>query len=89
MVYKIPIVPTTSQPKGLLVVEILNNQIANLLTQNNLGDIYVLDREGNNFLSSAAGNKYAEINALVKQRLAGARKERGSSTHTSISGKWA
>ncbi|CAG7649557.1 helix-turn-helix domain-containing protein [Paenibacillus allorhizosphaerae] len=70
MVYKIPVVPTTSQPKGLLVVELQNNQISNLLTQNNnLGDSYVLDRKGSNFLSNASADKYGEINAMVMERV--------------------
>lgn len=51
MVYKIPVIPMTNQPKGLLVVEILNSQVKNLLMNNKkLGDVYVLDREGHNFL---------------------------------------
>ncbi|MBE1444362.1 helix-turn-helix domain-containing protein [Paenibacillus sp. OAS669] len=51
MVYKIPVIPMTNQPKGLLVVEILNSQFKNLLMNNKkLGDVYVLDREGHNFL---------------------------------------
>ncbi|MCZ8513814.1 helix-turn-helix domain-containing protein [Paenibacillus filicis] len=78
MVYKIPIVPTTSKPKGLLVVEILNNQISNLLSQNNkLGDVYVLDRDGNNFLSDPSGSRYTEINRMVMQRFASSGEEAG------------
>ncbi|TVY09437.1 helix-turn-helix domain-containing protein [Paenibacillus cremeus] len=70
MVYKIPVVPMTTQPKGMLVVEIQNDQITNLLSQSNqLGESYVLDKGGSNFLSDTAGSKYAEINRMVTQRL--------------------
>lgn len=51
MVYKIPVIPMTNQPKGLLVVEILNSQVKNLLMNNKkLGEVYVLDKDGRNFL---------------------------------------
>ncbi|MFD0679121.1 MULTISPECIES: AraC family transcriptional regulator [unclassified Paenibacillus] len=71
MVYKIPVVPTLSQPKALLVVEILNNQVSSLLSNNKkLGDVFVLDRDGNNFLSdqNESENNRA-IHELVLQKV--------------------
>ncbi|WP_282940356.1 helix-turn-helix domain-containing protein [Paenibacillus sp. RC67] len=71
MVYKIPVIPMTNQPKGLLVVEILNSQVKNLLMNNKkLGEVYVLDREGRNFLleDNEVDNNQA-IHALVADRV--------------------
>jgi AraC-like DNA-binding protein len=63
MVYKIPVVPTTAQPKALLVVEILNNQVRSLLSNNkNLGEVFVLDKDGHNFL---AEDKEPESNGVI------------------------
>ncbi|MFE5322134.1 helix-turn-helix domain-containing protein [Paenibacillus sp. NPDC056579] len=71
LVYKIPVIPMTTQPKGLLIVEIENRQISNLLSKNKkLGEVYVLDREGSDFLGDnheTGGNK--AIYGLVTDKL--------------------
>ncbi|MCS7463507.1 helix-turn-helix domain-containing protein [Paenibacillus doosanensis] len=71
MVYKIPVIPMTSQPKGLLIVEILNSQVKALLSNNKkLGDVSVLDSEGQNFLlDDSETDSNAEIHALVAEKV--------------------
>jgi two-component system response regulator YesN len=71
MVYKIPVAPTIGQPKALLIVEILNSQIQGLLTNNKkFGEVFVLDREGNNFLeSNGSVKKNSEIYALAAAKI--------------------
>ncbi|WP_028549521.1 helix-turn-helix domain-containing protein [Paenibacillus sp. UNC451MF] len=79
MVYKIPVIPMTNQPKGLLVVEILNSQVKNLLVNNKkLGEVYVLDREGHNFLleDNEVDNNQA-IHALVADRVRDTQEDSG------------
>ncbi|TNJ64964.1 helix-turn-helix transcriptional regulator [Paenibacillus hemerocallicola] len=70
MVYKLPILPFTEQPKGFLVIEMLKTQFRNLLAADHdkLGDIYVLNREGSDFLSDNAGR--GESHRRVHDRIA-------------------
>ncbi|TDF98610.1 helix-turn-helix domain-containing protein [Paenibacillus piri] len=87
MVYKIPVVPTTGQPKALLVVEILNSQVKSLISNNKkLGDVFILDRDGRNFLgenSDPETNK--AIHELVLQKVRATDEESGF-LNTSVNG---
>lgn len=71
MVYKLPILPFTQQPKGYLVIEMLKSQFSTLLAAENdrLGDIYVIDSEGVDFIygNGLSGNPYGPVNARIAQ----------------------
>lgn len=73
MVYKLPILPFTQQPKGFLVIEILKSQFSTLLAAENdrLGDIYVIDSEGVDFIYgnglSGDPDPYGPVNARIAQ----------------------
>ncbi|WP_156829481.1 helix-turn-helix domain-containing protein [Paenibacillus ginsengihumi] len=71
MVYKLPILPFTQQPKGYLVIEMLKSQFSTLLAAENdrLGDIYVIDSEGVDFIygNDLSGNPYGPVNARIAQ----------------------
>ncbi|OXM87635.1 helix-turn-helix domain-containing protein [Paenibacillus rigui] len=79
MVYKIPVVSATNQPKGLLIVEILNSQIKTLLSSNtNLGDVYVLDRDGQNFLYEGGdADPNQQMYTMVTERVQQSHEETG------------
>lgn len=73
LVEKIPLLPKTNTPKGMLVVQLSAADIRSALTASNrLGSQYILDSAGEAFLSSVEQkNAYADINrtvtGLVKQ----------------------
>ncbi|MEK3720421.1 helix-turn-helix domain-containing protein [Paenibacillus sp. FSL H8-0034] len=79
MVYKVPVVPSIVQPKGLLIVEIANSEFKELLSSNNkLGEVFLLDRDGYDFL--AEGNtdgSNREIHAMVAERIIATNEETG------------
>ncbi|MFD0682266.1 MULTISPECIES: helix-turn-helix domain-containing protein [unclassified Paenibacillus] len=61
MVLRFPLVSNT-----MLVIEIMKSELQELLTQNTkLGEIYVLDGRGNNFLVEENANKYQDINSQI------------------------
>ncbi|TYP78977.1 helix-turn-helix domain-containing protein [Paenibacillus methanolicus] len=72
MVHKIPILPQTNQPQGLLVIRIVSSEIKNALTfpdaQNRS---YVLDRSGADILGTEASRQSNQaVNRAVAERLA-------------------
>jgi two-component system, response regulator YesN len=67
-IHKIPIIPKSTEPKGMLLLEITYDEIKKLLTpENRLGNHYVLDGEGNDFLSS---DKQRKENQEVNRKIA-------------------
>ncbi|MEI7026090.1 AraC family transcriptional regulator [Paenibacillus sp. y28] len=83
MVYKLPIVPITAQPRGFLVIEILKSQLLTQLTgSRDLGSIYVINREGQHFLaydteSDAKASYYESLNQKIAQMVQATGKENG------------
>ncbi|MBD0379515.1 AraC family transcriptional regulator [Paenibacillus sedimenti] len=79
LIYKIPLVPKTTAPKGILVVQISTSEIRGGLTTNNkLGDNYVLDKTGAAFLSSAQDKEtYSEINRMIMERVSNPSQKQG------------
>ncbi|WP_248930367.1 helix-turn-helix domain-containing protein [Paenibacillus hamazuiensis] len=67
LVQKIPLLPKTNAPKGLLVVQISASELRGLLAPSNrLGSNYILDQSGQAFLSDAKQKAaYGEINQTV------------------------
>jgi two-component system, response regulator YesN len=52
-VHKIPIIPKSSEPKGMLVLDIKKEELGQLLIhRNQVGSSYILDERGNDFLTS-------------------------------------
>lgn len=74
MVYKLPILPFTQQPRGYLIVEMLKSQFKTLLAAENgrLGEMYVLDRAGVDFLGLVAdrADGYRQANARIAETVA-------------------
>jgi two-component system, response regulator YesN len=67
-IHKIPIIPKSTEPKGMLLLEITYEEIQKLLTpENRLGTHYILDGEGNDFLSSELQR---EANREVNRKIA-------------------
>ncbi|MEF3303536.1 helix-turn-helix transcriptional regulator [Paenibacillus sp. GYB003] len=80
MVYKLPILPFTQQPKGYLIIEMLKTQFRSLLEADSgrMGELYALSREGTDFLNMLGdpGGDYARVNG----RIAEAASRAGTST---------
>lgn len=77
LVSKIPAIPSPNTPRELLIIDIAMNEFKELLTQNNrLGEKYILDRDGNDFLSVTKGN-YSEINTDIVKKAKEANEEVG------------
>lgn len=70
-VQKIPIVPNLKIPRGLLVVDILQEDILKLLRQSEeFGFFYILDRSGNFFMGNEREKQeYSPINRLVAEKV--------------------
>ncbi|WP_396135534.1 helix-turn-helix domain-containing protein [Bacillus sp. 3255] len=79
LIYKIPVIPKTGTPKGMLVVQVPADEIrGGLSTNKQLGTNYVLDQRGNAFLSKQEDQTaYLGINAMIKERLNGDPDKRG------------
>ncbi|MZQ85792.1 helix-turn-helix domain-containing protein [Paenibacillus sp. 5J-6] len=79
LVYKIPIVPKTNTPKGMLMVQVSADEIRGGLTTNNqLGTNYVLDQKGNAFLSKPEDQAaYQEINTIITGKISSAADKSG------------
>lgn len=59
MVFKIPLLPSTGEPRGLLVLDIANDEIDNWVTSSTrLGQIYVFDQYQQEFLDSGQNTQY-------------------------------
>ncbi|GAA3402717.1 helix-turn-helix domain-containing protein [Paenibacillus hodogayensis] len=73
MVYKLPILPFTQQPKGFLVIEMMKSQFRTLLEADSgkSGDMFVLNREGEDFLnaSESRGSSSLSINARIAEAI--------------------
>jgi two-component system, response regulator YesN len=71
LVHKIPILPQTDKPQGLLVIRITASEIQEVLTASNTSNqSYILDRSGANILQSEPGKEeYEEVNRAVLSRL--------------------
>ncbi|MCR8630139.1 helix-turn-helix domain-containing protein [Paenibacillus radicis (ex Xue et al. 2023)] len=77
LVCKIPAIPSPNTPRELLIIDIAMKEFKELLTQNNrLGEKYILDRDGNDFLSVTKGN-YSEINTDIVNKAKEANEEVG------------
>ncbi|MBP1965454.1 helix-turn-helix domain-containing protein [Paenibacillus aceris] len=79
LIYKIPIVPKTNSPKGMLVVQVSTDEIRGGLASNNqLGTNYVLDQKGNAFLSTPEDQAaFREINTIITNKISGDTDKRG------------
>lgn len=78
MVYKFPVVPITTQPKGFLVIEILKSQFQTVLTgDQQLGHIYVIDRDGVNLLADNQNDPYHDLNVRIAQNVMNSEQESG------------
>ncbi|WP_166244660.1 helix-turn-helix domain-containing protein [Paenibacillus turpanensis] len=73
LVVKIPILPQTSTPKGLVVVKIAASDFRQALTPGNLADSnYIMDRSGSSILTAAAtaaDTDYRLMNEAIMKRL--------------------
>lgn len=71
LVQKIPLISNLTVPKGLVVVEILQEDIQKLLEQTeSFGYFYIMDQSGVNFLGTEEQQKeYAEINLAIADKL--------------------
>lgn len=68
MVLKIPTVPLTNRPRELLIVEIPDTELQTQLgSTEQWGEHYVLDSEGNDFLSTGGKEGYKAINQRVSR----------------------
>jgi two-component system response regulator YesN len=79
MVYKVPVITAKGQPKALLIVEIANNEVKELLSSNNkLGEVFLLDRGGKDFLTEGSElGSNREIHSLVAERIMATKEESG------------
>ncbi|MBE1444463.1 helix-turn-helix domain-containing protein [Paenibacillus sp. OAS669] len=82
LVEKIPLLPRTNTPRGLLVVQIAAADIRAMLTPNHgssSSSNYILDSSGQAFLASSDSTAaYADINRIVQERSGSAREQQGS-----------
>lgn len=72
LVHKIPILPLTDQPQGLVVIRIAAADIAKVLVSSDSSNrSYILDRTGEEIPGAGGGGKtaYQAVNAAVVQRL--------------------
>ncbi len=78
LVHKIPILPQTDKPQGLLVIRIVASEINEALASSNISNRnYILDRNGADVLASGTEeNRYAAVSLAVEQRLKTAQDER-------------
>ncbi|MDQ0062502.1 AraC family transcriptional regulator [Paenibacillus harenae] len=79
LVHKIPILPQTDKPQGLVVIRIAASDIWEALSSSNPSDrYYILDHTGTKIVGAAAGESggYDEINAAVAKRLESEPEER-------------
>jgi two-component system, response regulator YesN len=79
LIHKIPLLRGTTDPKGLLVLQIMASDIKGSLSPGNmLGSQYVLDKSGKAFLSTPREKAdYAEINRQITARLSSAENKNG------------
>jgi two-component system, response regulator YesN len=70
LVHKIPILPQTDKPQGLLVIRIVISDIQDALASSNTDRSYILDRYGADIIGSELDKEhYIEINQAVTSRL--------------------
>lgn len=70
LVQKIPILPQTDKPQGILVIRIVASEINDALSSATSKSSYILDRSGVNILGAGANKEgYEEINAALADRL--------------------
>lgn len=70
MVFKIPLLPSTAEPRGLLVLDIANDEIDNWVTSSTrLGQIYVFDQEHQEFLDDGQSTQYPGLQNEVFNHL--------------------
>ncbi|PYI57396.1 helix-turn-helix domain-containing protein [Paenibacillus flagellatus] len=71
MVYKLPILPFTQQPKGFLIIEMLKSGFRSLLAADpeRTGEVYALSREGADFLNMLddPDGEYERINRRIAE----------------------
>jgi two-component system, response regulator YesN len=66
MVLKIPAVPLTAKPREMLVIDVLNSEVKNHLTNSDkLGFHYILDKNGINIISEPGTGKYDSIQSTI------------------------
>ncbi|RCW49571.1 helix-turn-helix domain-containing protein [Paenibacillus prosopidis] len=70
LVQKIPILPQTDKPQGILVIRIVASEINDALSSATSNSSYILNRSGVNILGAGANKEgYEEINAALADRL--------------------
>ncbi|KRE98523.1 AraC family transcriptional regulator [Paenibacillus sp. Soil766] len=71
LVHKIPILPQTDKPQGLLAVRIIASEIQEALASSDTSKrSYILDRSGVSILGGDSNNaRYAEVNKAVTSRV--------------------
>lgn len=70
LVQKIPILPQTDKPQGILVIRIVASEINDALSSAASNSSYILNRSGVNILGAGSNNEgYEEINAALADRL--------------------
>lgn len=86
MVQKIPLISNLTVPKGLVVVELLQEDILRLLGQSeDFGYFYIIDQKGSHFLGTEEQQEeYGEINRLVADKVE--RGEKQGSFHSNVRG---
>jgi AraC-like DNA-binding protein len=87
MVQKVPLISNLTVPKGLIVVEILQEDILTLLAQSeNFGYHYMIDQSGTHFLGTEEQQKeYGNINRLITGKLKEG-EEKSGSFHSTVHG---
>ncbi|MFC0215800.1 helix-turn-helix domain-containing protein [Paenibacillus chartarius] len=89
LAHKIPILPQTDTPQGILVIRIVASEITNALSSLNTSErSYVLDRSGAEIITSEQNKEmYADINREVNERLKSDTSERSGLFHSSLNGE--
>lgn len=82
LIHKIPLLPRSSRPSGLLMLQINAEELRGVLKPRDrdmLANQFILSREGNAFLSSAAEKeRYAAINEAVMREITQEGKKQGA-----------
>jgi AraC-like DNA-binding protein len=88
LVHKIPILPQTDKPQGLVVVRIAAADIEGALSSSNPSNrYYILDRTGTKIVGAGESGEYGEINAAVADRLESEPEERLGLFNRQINGE--
>lgn len=88
LVHKIPILPQTDKPQGLVVVRIAASDIGEALSSIGSSNRYsILDRTGTEIVGAGESGEYGEINTAVAKRLESEPEERRGLFNMQIDGE--